>query len=79
MPGMRTACVPRCVPRASAAPTARLLAVVSLADFDRYVTEHGIPEEDYPAAIALWLAEVTGGPVPRLEGGAGGGGRRCRD
>jgi hypothetical protein len=60
MPGMRTACVPRCVPRASAAPTARLLAVVSLADFDRYVTEHGIPGEDYPAAIALWLAEGDG-------------------
>jgi hypothetical protein len=39
----------------------------NLADFDRYVEEHGIPEEDYPAAFALWLAEVTGGPVPRFE------------
>jgi hypothetical protein len=39
----------------------------SSADFDRYVAEHGIPEEDYPAAFALWLAEVTGGPVPRFE------------
>ena len=39
----------------------------SLADFDRYVEEHGIPEEDYSAAFALWLAEVTGGPVPRFE------------
>jgi hypothetical protein len=34
----------------------------SLADFDRYVEKHGIPEEDYPAAFALWIAEVTGGP-----------------
>jgi hypothetical protein len=38
-----------------------------LADFDRYVEEHGIPEEDYPAAFALSIAEVTGGPVPRFE------------
>jgi hypothetical protein len=45
----------------------RLLAVVSLEDFDRYVEEHGIPREDYPAAFALWLAESTGGPVPRFE------------
>jgi hypothetical protein len=35
---------------------------VSLADFDRYIEEHSIPEEDYPAAFALWIAEVTGGP-----------------
>jgi hypothetical protein len=41
--------------------------VVSLADFDRYVEEHGIPKEDYPAAFAFWIAEVTGGPVPRFE------------
>jgi hypothetical protein len=39
----------------------------SLAEFDRYVEEHGIPEEDYPAAFALWIAERTGGPVPRFE------------
>jgi hypothetical protein len=39
----------------------------SLADFDRYVDQHGIPEEDYPAAFALWIAERTGGPVPRFE------------
>ena len=39
----------------------------NLADFDRYVEEHGIPEEDWPAAFALWIAEVTGGPVPRFE------------
>jgi hypothetical protein len=26
-----------------------------------------IPEENYPAAFALWIAEVTGGPVPRFE------------
>jgi hypothetical protein len=23
--------------------------------------------EHYPAAFALWIAEVTGGPVPRFE------------
>ena len=36
-------------------------------DFDRYVEEHGIPKEEYPAAFALWIAEVTGGPVSRFE------------
>ena len=36
-------------------------------DFDRYVVEHGTPEEDYPAAFALWIAEITGVPVPRFE------------
>jgi hypothetical protein len=44
---------------------------VSLADFDRYVEEHGIPEEDWPAAFALWIAEVTGGPVPGLRRSSG--------
>jgi hypothetical protein len=39
----------------------------NLTDFDRYVEEHGIPEEDWPAAFALWIAEITGGPVPRFE------------
>jgi hypothetical protein len=38
-----------------------------LTDFDRYVEEHGIPEQDYPAAFALLIAERTGGPVPRFE------------
>jgi hypothetical protein len=38
-----------------------------LADFDRYVEEHGIPEVDYPAAFARWIAERPGGPVPRFE------------
>jgi hypothetical protein len=41
--------------------------VVSLEDFDRYVEQHDIPEEDYPATFALWIAERTGGPVPRFE------------
>jgi hypothetical protein len=36
-------------------------------DFDRYVEEHGISKEEYPAAFALWIAEVTGGPLPRFE------------
>jgi len=39
----------------------------SLADFDRHVAEHGIRKEDWPAAFAVWLAEATGGPVPRFE------------
>jgi hypothetical protein len=39
----------------------------SLADFDRYVEEHSIPEEGYPAAFAQWIAEVTGGQAPRFE------------
>jgi hypothetical protein len=39
---------------------------LSLADFDRYVDEHGIPEEDWPAAFAQLIAEKTGGPVPRF-------------
>jgi hypothetical protein len=38
-------------------------------DSDRYVDAHGIPEENYPAAFALWIAERTGGPVPRFEKG----------
>jgi hypothetical protein len=38
-----------------------------LEDFDRYVDQHRIPEENWPAAFALWLAEVTGGPGPRFE------------
>jgi hypothetical protein len=29
----------------------------SLADFDRYLEEHGIPEEEVPAAFAHWLGE----------------------
>jgi hypothetical protein len=40
---------------------------LSLADFDRYIEEHGIPEEHWPAAFALWIAEVTGGPVPAFK------------
>jgi hypothetical protein len=41
--------------------------MLGLDDFDRYVDEHGIPREHYPAAFALWIAEKTGGPVPRSE------------
>ena len=46
---------------------ARLFVVPAFEDFDRYIAEHGIPREHYPAAFALWIAEVTGGPVPRFE------------
>jgi hypothetical protein len=37
---------------------------------DRYVDERGIAEEAYPAAFALWLAEISGGPgaVAHLHG-----------
>jgi hypothetical protein len=37
------------------------------ADFDRYIAEHDIPEEEWPAAFAHWIAERTSGPVPRFE------------
>jgi hypothetical protein len=39
---------------------------VSLADLDCYVEERGIPEEDYPAAFARWIAQHMGGRVPRF-------------
>jgi hypothetical protein len=42
----------RCVDDASA---------FNLAAFDRYVDEQGIPEEHYPAALALRLAESPAG------------------
>ena len=35
--------------------------VPGVEDFDRYVDERGIAEEAYPAAFALWLAEISGG------------------
>jgi hypothetical protein len=41
--------------------------VGSEADFDRYIAEHNIPEEEWPEAFARWIAEHTGGPVPRFE------------
>jgi hypothetical protein len=41
--------------------------LASFEDFDRYVEEHGIPEEHYPAAFALWIAQHTHGRVPRFE------------
>jgi hypothetical protein len=47
-----------------AVPEVRTL---SLADFDRYLKEHGISKEDLPAAFAQWIAESTGGLVPRYE------------
>jgi hypothetical protein len=41
--------------------------VGSEADFDRYIAEHNIPEEERPEAFARLLAERTGGLVPRFE------------
>ena len=37
------------------------------ADFDSYLAEHNIPEEEWPEAFARWIAERTGGPVPRFK------------
>jgi hypothetical protein len=37
------------------------------ADFDDYLAEHGIPEEDVPGAFALWLGSQMDGRVPRFE------------
>jgi len=45
----------------------RIRLVGSEADFDRYVAEHNIPEEEWPEAFARWFAEQTSGPVPRFE------------
>jgi hypothetical protein len=42
-------------------------SALNLADFDRSVEEKGIPEEDYPAAFAQWIAERTGEPAPKFE------------
>ena len=39
----------------------------SEADFDRYIAEHNIPEEEWPEAFARWVVERTGHPVPRFE------------
>jgi hypothetical protein len=36
---------------------------MSAADFDAYCEEHGITEEDVPAAFAEWLVEQTGEAV----------------
>jgi len=38
-----------------------------MSDFEHYVAEHNIPEEEWPEAFAHWIAEQTGGPVPRFE------------
>jgi hypothetical protein len=38
-----------------------------LDEFDRYIAEHGYPREHYPTAFALWIAEVSCGPVPSFE------------
>jgi hypothetical protein len=41
--------------------------VTALDGFDRYVEEHGIPKQEYPAAFALWLAQDRDRRVPRFE------------
>jgi hypothetical protein len=40
-----------------------------MADFDRYIEEHGILDEHFRAAFAIWIAEKTGRPVPRFREG----------
>jgi hypothetical protein len=37
------------------------------AEFDDYVEKHGIPKEDYPAALALWIAEQANGVIPAFQ------------
>jgi hypothetical protein len=39
----------------------------SFDDFDRYIEQHGIPEEDYPAAFALLITQHMDGLLPRFE------------
>ena len=39
----------------------------SIRDFDRYIEEHGIPEEDYPAAFARWNRRADRRPGARFE------------
>lgn len=34
--------------------------MVSFEDFDRYVEERGIADEDLPQAFAQWLAAISG-------------------
>ena len=40
-----------------------MIEAFRLDDFDRYVEENEISEDDYPAAFAQWIAQRTGGPV----------------
>jgi hypothetical protein len=37
---------------------------MSAADFDRYVSEHGVPDDELPQAFADWLRESTGHEHP---------------
>jgi hypothetical protein len=39
-----------------------------LAEFDRYVEETGISDEEYPAAFARWISERTAGSERPAEG-----------
>jgi hypothetical protein len=36
-------------------------------EFDAYVAEHEIPEDEYPEAFARWIGAKSGGPPPRFE------------
>jgi hypothetical protein len=36
-------------------------------DFDRYIAQRNIPEEEWPEAFARWIAERTGDSAPRFE------------
>jgi hypothetical protein len=46
-------------------------SAIALDDFDRNVEEHDIPEEEWQAAFARWIAEKTDGPVPSFRTGRG--------
>jgi hypothetical protein len=65
LPPVRQASVRR--ERQSREAPLRSRLVGSEADFDRYIAEHNIPEEEWPEAFARWIAERTGGPEPRFE------------
>jgi hypothetical protein len=41
--------------------------VPGVENFDSYIAEHNIPEEEWPEAFALWIAEQTGGAQPKFE------------
>lgn len=43
------------------------MTVAGFEDFHRYVADRSTSEEEWPEAFARWVAEQTGGPMPRFE------------
>ena len=52
-------------PKSPSTPSGPILGVPCRTS--NYVAEHDISEEEWPEAFARWIAERTGGPVPRFE------------